>query len=222
MDSCKICHLYDLSHTAAADFLSSFTYPFEALPHIADFIRRLGASLSPTEYDHPSDDLWIAKDAMVSPTAVLTGPAIIGRGTEIRVGAFLRGAVLIGNSCVVGNSCELKNAILFDRVQVPHFNYVGDSVLGYASHMGAGAVTSNVKSDKSPVVIHASEGQIPTGLKKCGAFLGDGAEIGCNSVLNPGTVIGKNATVYPLSSVRGTVPEAHIWKAPNEIVPKTF
>ncbi|MBR2352901.1 MAG: UDP-N-acetylglucosamine pyrophosphorylase [Clostridia bacterium] len=220
MNPCKIDHLYDLSHTLASDLLSRFDFPWEVLPHIKSFVLELGATLSPKEYDHPTEDVWIAKDARIAPSATVMGPAIIGKGTELRTGAFIRGSVLIGEGCVVGNSCELKNAILFDKVQTPHFNYIGDSILGYASHTGAGAVTSNVKSDKSPVTIATPCGRIETGLKKCGAFLGDFVEIGCNSVLNPGTVIGRSSNVYPLSSVRGFIPEKTIFKDKDHIVPK--
>ena len=220
MVTIKTEQLYDLSHTLAKELLTRFEYPWEALPHVKDFIRELGQTLSPEEYDRPAEDVWIAKDAKIAPSATVCGPAIIGKGTELRTGAFIRGSVLIGEGCVVGNSCELKNAILFDSVQVPHFNYVGDSILGYRSHTGAGAVTSNVKSDKTLVTVRTPDGVIETGLKKCGAFLGDLVEVGCNSVLNPGTVIGRNTNVYPLSSVRGAIPPDSIFKAPDSIVPK--
>ena len=220
MVTIKTEQLYDLSHTLAKELLSRFAYPWQALPHVKDFIRELGKTLSPAEYDHPAEDVWIAKDAKIAPSATVCGPTIIGKGTELRTGAFIRGSVLVGEGCVVGNSCELKNAILFDCVQVPHFNYVGDSILGYRSHTGAGAVTSNVKSDKTLVTIRTPDGAIETGLKKCGAMLGDFVEIGCNSVLNPGTVIGRNTNVYPLSSVRGAIPPNSIFKAPDTIVPK--
>ncbi len=220
MDACKIELLYDLSHTLASSLLSRYVYPWEALPHIKDFILELGKTLSPEDYDHPTESVWIAKSAKIAPSATVMGPSIIGKNTELRTGAFIRGGVLVGEGCVVGNSCELKNAILFDKVQTPHFNYIGDSILGYASHTGAGAVTSNVKSDKTPVSIRTPDGRIETGLKKCGAFLGDFVEVGCNSVLNPGTVIGRNSNVYPLSSVRGFVPEASIFKDKDHIVQK--
>ncbi len=220
METCKIERLYDLSHTLSCELLSRFDYPWEALPHIKTFVLELGQTLSKEEYDHPTDDVWIAKDAKIAPSATIQGPAIIGKGTELRTGAFIRGAVLVGEGCVVGNSCELKNAILFDKVQTPHFNYIGDSILGYKSHTGAGAITSNVKSDKTLVSIATPEGRIETGLKKCGAFLGDFVEVGCNSVLNPGTVIARNSIVYPLSSVRGFVPEDSIFKGRDRIVPK--
>ena len=213
--------LYDLSHTAAAPLLARFTYPWEALPHIGDFIRELGVALSPDDYDQPQPGVWIHRTATVAPSASIAAPCIIGANTEIRHCAFIRGNALVGEGAVVGNSTELKNVILFDGVQVPHYNYVGDSILGYKAHMGAGSITSNVKSDGgSPVVIHGSAGDIPTGMKKVGAMLGDHAEIGCGSVLNPGTVIGRNAIVYPLTSVRGFIPENHICKDTRTIVPR--
>ena len=216
----KTKELYDLSHSLASPLLADCEYPWEALPRIKDFVRALGETLSPEEYDHPKEDVWIAKSAVVAPSATILGPTVIGRNTEIRTGAFIRGAVLVGEGCVVGNSCELKNAILFDSVQVPHFNYVGDSILGYRAHTGAGAVTSNVKSDKTLVKVQTENGRIETGLKKFGAMLGDFVEVGCNSVLNPGTVVGRNTNIYPLSSVRGTVPPCSIFKSPACIVPK--
>ncbi len=216
----KTNELYDLSHTLAAPLLSECEYPWEALPKIKAFIMELGATLSPDEYDHPADDVWIAKSATVAPSATVNGPTIIGKNTELRTGAFIRGAVIVGEGCVVGNSCELKNAILFDSVQVPHFNYIGDSILGYRSHTGAGAITSNVKSDKSLVSVKTDGEPINTGLKKFGAMLGDFVEVGCNSVLNPGTVVGRNTNIYPLSSVRGTVPPNSIFKAQTSIVIK--
>lgn len=212
--------LYDLSHTMAKELLSSCEYPWQALPRIRECVTALCETLSPEEYDAPAPDIRIAKSARVAKSAVICGPCIIGEETEIRPGAYIRGAVLVGRGCVVGNSCELKNAILFDKVQVPHFNYVGDSILGYGAHTGAGAITSNVKSDKTLVSIRAGETVFETGLKKCGAFLGDFAEIGCNCVLNPGTVVGRNTNVYPLSSVRGCVPPDSIYKAQNNVVPK--
>ena len=220
MVTLKTEQLYDLSHTLAGELLDGVEYPWQALPKIKDFILALGKTLSPDEYDSPAENVWIAKDATVAPSATICPPTIIGKGTEVRTGAYIRGAVLVGEGCVVGNSCELKNAILFDCVQVPHFNYVGDSILGYRSHTGAGAVTSNVKSDKTLVTIKTPEGAIETGLKKCGAFLGDFVEVGCNSVLNPGTVIGRNTNVYPLSSVRGAIPPDSIFKDRDRIVPK--
>ena len=216
----KTRELYDLSHSLAAPLLSECEYPWEALPRIKSFIIELGVTLSPEEYDHPADDVWIAKSATVAKTATVNGPVIIGKNTELRTGAFIRGSVIVGDGCVVGNSCELKNAILFDSVQVPHFNYVGDSILGYRSHTGAGAITSNVKSDKTLVCVKTDGGAVQTGLKKFGAMLGDFVEVGCNSVLNPGTVVGRNTNIYPLSSVRGTIPPNSIFKSPTSIVQK--
>lgn len=212
--------LYDLDHTLAGDYLRQFTYPWEALAGIGDMISALGAALRPDEYDHPEEGVWVARDAKVYPTAYLGAPCIIGHKTEVRPGAFIRGNALVGDNCVVGNSTELKNVILFDNVQVPHYNYVGDSILGYKSHMGAGSITSNVKSDKLPVVIHNEGAEIETGRKKVGAMLGDYVEVGCNSVLNPGTVIGRDASVYPTSCVRGVVPERCIYKAKGNIAVK--
>ena len=200
--------------------MRAYTYPWEVLAHIGDWILAIGAGLSPELYDHPTEDVWIAKSAKVAPSAAINGPCIIGENTEVRHCAFIRGNALVGNGAVVGNSTELKNVILFDGVQVPHYNYVGDSVLGYRSHLGAGSITSNVKSDKLPVVIHATDAPIDTGRKKVGALVGDFVEVGCGSVLNPGTVIGPNSNVYPLSSVRGVVPANSIYKAKGNIVPK--
>ena len=217
----KTAELYDLSHTLAEPLLAATEYPWEALPKIKEFVRVLGETLPLTDYDHPAEDVWISKEATVSKTATILGPTVIGKGTEVRPGAVIRGSVLVGEGCVVGNSCELKNAILFDKVQVPHFNYIGDSILGYRSHTGAGAITSNVKSDKSLVCVRGNDGEvIKTGLKKFGAMLGDFVEVGCNSVLNPGTVIGKNTNIYPLSSVRGSIPPDSIFKAPDNIIKK--
>ncbi|MBR4068398.1 MAG: UDP-N-acetylglucosamine pyrophosphorylase [Clostridia bacterium] len=216
----SIRELYDLDHTIAADYLKGFTYPWEALGGIKALIRQLGEGLSPEEFDQPSPGVWVHKTATVAPTAYLGAPCIIGAGTEVRHCAFIRGAALVGEGCVVGNSTELKNVILFDKVQVPHYNYVGDSILGYRSHMGAGSITSNVKSDKQLVKIRTGEGYIETGLKKVGAMLGDDVEVGCNSVLNPGTVIGRESNVYPLSCVRGLVPQRCIHKNSGEIVAK--
>ena len=212
--------LYDLDHTLAGDYLRQFTYPWEALAGIGDMISALGAALSPDEYDHPEKGVWVARDAKIYPTAYLGAPCIIGHKTEVRPGAFIRGNALVGDNCVVGNSTELKNVILFDNVQVPHYNYVGDSVLGYKSHMGAGSITSNVKSDKKLVVVKTSEGNIETGMKKFGAMLGDEVEVGCGSVLNPGTVVGSHSNIYPLSSVRGFVPANSIYKNKSEVVEK--
>lgn len=212
--------LYDLTHTQAAPLLEGVEYPWQALAGISGFILSLGNTLSAEEYDHPSEDVWIAKSAKVAPTANITGPCIIGPETEVRHCAFIRGKALIGAGCVVGNSTELKNVILFDQAKVPHYNYVGDSILGFQAHMGAGSITSNVKSDKTLVVIRDGEERFPTGLKKVGAMLGDRAEIGCNTVLNPGTVIGRDSSVYPTSCVRGTVPANSIFKDQAHIVPK--
>ena len=211
--------LYDLDHTLASKYLGGFTYPWEALKGISDFIKKLGATLNKDDFIEVSDQVWVHRTAKVAPTAYLGAPCIIGANTEVRHCAFIRGSALVGEGCVVGNSVELKNVILFDSVQVPHYNYVGDSILGYKSHMGAGSVTSNVKSDKSLVVIHC-EPAIPTGIKKVGAMLGDFVEVGCNSVLNPGTVIGRNSNVYPTSCVRGVIPENSIYKVGGTIVTK--
>lgn len=212
--------LYDLDHTLAGEYLAQFTWPWEALSGIKEMIVRLGETLDPTEYTQVSPQVWVHKTAAVAPTAYLGAPCIIGANTEVRHCAFIRGAALVGENCVVGNSVELKNVILFDHVQTPHYNYVGDSILGYYSHMGAGSITSNVKSDKTPVVVHGQGEDVPTGLKKMGAMLGDHVEVGCNSVLNPGTVIGRNSNIYPLSCVRGVVPEKSIWKTGGVVVHK--
>ncbi len=216
----KTQELYDLSHTQAAPLLEDCEYPWLALPKIKDFVLELGATLPPEEYDNVSDGIWIAKSATLAPNITLNPPCIIGKNTEVRTGAFIRGSVIVGEGCVIGNSCELKNVIIFDCVQVPHFNYIGDSILGYRSHTGAGAITSNVKSDKTLVRVKCDEGYIDTGLKKFGAMIGDNVEVGCNSVLNPGTVIGRNSNIYPLSSVRGTVPPDHIYKNSENVVLK--
>ena len=212
--------LYDLDHTMARDYLEQFNYPWEALGGIGDMILAVGETLSHEEFEHTTDDVWIARDAKVYPTATVIGPCIIGRGTEVRPGAFIRGNVLVGDNCVVGNSTELKNVILFDNVQVPHYNYVGDSILGYKAHMGAGSLTSNVKSDKALVVIHNQGEELPTNRKKVGALSGDRVEVGCNTVLNPGTVIGRDSNVYPVSCVRGVIPPESIYKTGGVIVPK--
>ena len=211
--------LYDLEHTQAKSYLEQFTYPWEALKGIKDFIVQLGSTLG-DDYQEVSPQVWVHRTATVAPTAYLGAPCIIGAGTEVRHCAFVRGSALVGENCVVGNSVELKNVILFDNVQTPHYNYVGDSILGYKSHMGAGSVTSNVKSDKTLVVVKDGKEQIPTGLKKFGAMLGDFVEVGCNSVLNPGTVIGPHSNIYPTSCVRGVVPPDSIWKTGGNIVAK--
>lgn len=218
----EIKDLFDLSHTKAAQYLAQFKYPWEALAGISDFIIELGKTLPADEYDNPTENVWIAKDAVFynKITNYIKGPAIIGHGTEIRPSAFIRGSVLVGDNCVIGNSTELKNVILFDNVQVPHFNYVGDSILGYKAHMGAGSITSNVKSDKLNVIIKNGTEEIVTGRKKIGAMLGDRVEVGCNSVLNPGTIIGRDSNIYPTSCVRGCVPEKSIRKNSGEIITK--
>ena len=204
--------LLDLSHTLAGEYLAQFQYPWQALERLKEFILALGPTLSPEEYDQPQPNVWVHKTATVFPSAYLGAPCIIGPETEVRHGAFIRSSALVGRHCVVGNSVELKNVILFDNVQTPHYNYVGDSILGYKSHMGAGSITSNVKSDKTLVVIKNGEERIETGRKKVGAILGDHVEVGCNSVLNPGTVIGRNTSVYPVSCVRGVIPADSIYK----------
>ena len=210
--------LLDLSHTMAAEYLRGFAYPWEALDGIKAMILSLGETLPAEEYDQVSPQVWVHKTAVVAPTAYLGAPCIIGAETEVRHCAFVRGSALVGKKCVVGNSVELKNVILFDNVQTPHYNYVGDSILGYKSHMGAGSITSNVKSDKTLVTVKNGAERIETGRKKFGAILGDNVEVGCNSVLNPGTVLGRRASVYPTSCVRGCVPEDHIYKNQDHIV----
>ena len=212
--------LLDLSHTLAGEYLAGFQYPWQALDGIKELILTLGAALPPEEYDQPAPQVWVHKTAVVFPTAYLGAPCIIGPKTEVRHCAFIRGSALVGAHCVVGNSVELKNVILFDNVQTPHYNYVGDSILGYKSHMGAGSITSNVKSDKTLVTVKNGAERIETGRKKFGAILGDHVEVGCNSVLNPGTIIGKNTNIYPLSSVRGCVPANSIYKDKDHIVVK--
>ena len=214
----KTVDLYDLTHTLAGEYLARFEYPWQALKGIKDMILDLGKTLS-DDYEEIAPQVWVHKTAKVFPSAYLGAPCIIGAGTEVRHCAFIRGSALVGENCVVGNSVELKNVILFDNVQVPHYNYVGDSILGYKAHMGAGSITSNVKSDKSLVVIHGKR-EIPTGIKKVGALVGDHVEVGCNSVLNPGTVIGRNSSIYPVSCVRGIVPENSICKNCGTIVDK--
>lgn len=219
MDRIRTEDLFDLTHTRAASLLASCEYPWEALAGIGETVLAVGGSLPAERYDRPQEDVWIAKTARVAPTASITGPCVIGEETEVRPGAFIRGNVLVGDGAVVGNSTELKNCILFDGVQAPHYNYVGDSVLGYRAHMGAGSITSNVKGDKTNVVVHG-ERAYETGRKKFGAMLGDRAEIGCGSVLNPGTIVGRDSQVYPLSSVRGVVPQSHIVKGERGVFPK--
>lgn len=215
----KTADLFDLSHTLAAPWLARTEYPWEILDRIKDIIAAIGETLPADAFDHPADGVWIAKDAEVFPSAYIGAPCIIGHGTQVRQGAFIRGGALVGDGAVIGNSTELKNCILFDGVQAPHFNYVGDAVLGYRAHLGAGAVTSNVKSDKTPVVVQNGKERIETGRRKLGAMVGDWVEVGCNSVLNPGTVIGRESRVYPLSSVRGVVPPRHIVKGDRGVFP---
>lgn len=220
MEQCKVECLYDLNETIAAELLKSVTYPWEALKGIGDFIRRIGPSLDPAVYEKRGEEIWVAKSARVAPTACLNGPLIVDEEAEIRHCAFIRGSAIVGKGAVVGNSTELKNTVLFNGVQVPHYNYVGDSVLGYKSHMGAGSITSNVKSDKTLVLVKDGERQVETGLKKFGAMLGDFVEVGCNSVLNPGTVVGRHTNIYPLSMVRGVVAADSVYKNQSEIVKK--
>lgn len=210
--------LFDLDKTVAAALFEGKTYPWEVLADISDFIIALGKTLPEDEYEEISENVWVARDAKVFPSAYLGSPCIIDHGAEIRHCAFIRGSAIVGRGAVVGNSVELKNVVLFDGVQTPHYNYVGDSILGYKAHMGAGSITSNVKSDKSMVVVRCGEERVDTGRKKVGAFLGDFVEVGCNSVLNPGTVLGRHVSVYPTSSVRGTVPENGIFKSENDVV----
>lgn len=221
MQQAKITELFhNLNQTQAKELLESVTYPWEALPKIGEWILSIGATLPEEEYEQRGENVWIAKTAKIYPNTYIAGPCIIGKDTEVRPGAFIRGNALVGDGAVVGNSTELKNVILFNKVQVPHYNYVGDSILGYRSHMGAGSITSNVKSDKTLVVVKCGDERIETGLKKMGAVLGDCVEIGCGSILNPGTVIGADTNIYPLSSVRGVVPPKSIYKNPAEIVKK--
>ena len=216
----KIKDMYSLDETIAADLFKDKDYPWEVLKSIGDFIVSLGEKLSPDEYDKRGDNVWIAKDAKVFDSAYINGPCIIDHEAEVRQCAFIRGNAIVGKNCVVGNSTELKNVVLFNNVQVPHYNYVGDSVLGFKSHMGAGSITSNVKSDKTLVTVKCGDEKIETGLKKFGAMLGDHVEVGCNSVLNPGTVVGSNSNIYPLSMVRGVVPSDSIYKKADDIVRK--
>ena len=214
METAKISNMYDLNETIAKELFEGKTYPWEVLSEIGDFILKIGPTLDSEIFEQKGDDIWVAKDVKIAPTATLTGPLIIDEGTEVRPGAFIRGKAIIGKNCVVGNSTEIKNDVVFNNVQVPHYNYVGDSVLGYRSHMGAGSITSNVKSDKTLVTVKdtQSDEKIETGLKKFGAMLGDYVEVGCNSVLNPGTVIGSHTNIYPLSMVRGVIPANSIYK----------
>lgn len=220
MENAKIVNLYDLNQTISKELFEGCVYPWEVLAKISDFIRRLGPTLDPEHFERRGDEIWVAKSASVAPTAFLNGPLIIDEEAEIRHCAFIRGSAIVGKGSVVGNSTELKNVVIFNSVQVPHYNYVGDSVLGYKSHMGAGSITSNVKSDKTLVVVKDGGEQIATGLKKFGAMLGDYVEVGCNSVLNPGTVIGRHTNIYPVSCVRGVVPPDSIYKNKNEVEPK--
>lgn len=220
MERLTIAGLYTLSETIAAELLKAHTYPWEVLPEITDFILKLGETLPEERFEKREDNIWIAKSAKVAPTAYINGPVIIDEEAEIRHCAFIRGSAIVGKNAVVGNSTELKNVILFNRVQVPHYNYVGDSVLGYRAHMGAGSITSNVKSDKTLATIRLDDKRVETGLKKFGAMIGDEVEVGCGSVLNPGTVIGRRSNIYPLSCVRGYVGEECIYKQQGEVVKK--
>lgn len=220
MDRIIIKSLFNNVNPLVSPIFEGIKYPFEALSKIGDFIKKTGAKLDPEVYENKGENIWIAKSAKIAPTASITGPCIIGENSEVRQCAFIRGNAFVGNSCVVGNSTELKNVLLIEKVQVPHYNYVGDSILGFGSHMGAGSITSNVKSDKTLVTVKIGEERIETGLKKFGAILGDFVEVGCGSVLNPGTIIGQNSNIYPLSSVRGFVPSNSIFKNANEVVQK--
>lgn len=223
MDNATICNLYNLDETIAQEYLTQFTFPWEALTGISDYIKELGPTLDKDIFEERGENIWVAKSAKVAPTACLNGPLIVDEGAEIRHCAFIRGSAIVGKNSVVGNSTELKNVILFNHVQVPHYNYVGDSILGFKSHMGAGSITSNVKSDKTLVVVkdcYDTKEEIATGLKKFGAMLGDYVEVGCNSVLNPGTIIGRNSHIYPLSMVRGVIPADSIYKDRDNVVIK--
>ena len=220
MNALTVKELYTLEETIAKDLFDKVTYPWEVLPNIGSFIKELGNTLSSDEYEKRGEDVWIAKSAKVAPTACINGPAIIGKEAEVRHCAFIRGNAIVGEGAVVGNSTELKNVVLFNKVQVPHYNYVGDSILGYKSHMGAGSITSNVKSDKLLVEIHAEDGKVETGRKKIGAMLGDNVEVGCGSILNPGSIIGRGTNIYPLSSVRGGVDANSIYKKQGEVAKK--
>lgn len=220
MAKIKISDLFDLEHTIAKELFMKFEYPWEVLSDIGAFIKETGKNLPKDEFDEIFENVWVSKEAKIAPTAYIEGPAIIGKGTEVRHGAYIRGKALVGENCVIGNSVELKNVIIFDNVQVPHYNYVGDSVLGYRSHMGAGSITSNIKQDRKNIVIKAGEEAFETGLRKIGAMLGDFVEIGCNCVLNPGSIVGRNTNVYPLSNVRGLIPENSIYKRLGEVTEK--
>ena len=213
-------NLFDLEHTIAREYLENYEYPWEALPDIKNFIRELIEKLDRNEYTEYKKDVWVHKSATIAPTADVNGPAIIGPKSEIRHCAYIRGNAIIGEGCVIGNSCEVKNAVIFDKSQVPHFNYVGDSILGFHTHMGAGSIVSNLKSDGKNVTIRVGDVKIPTNLRKFGAIIGDNVEVGCNSVLNPGTIVGKNSNIYPLARVRGLVPERSIYKDEDNIVEK--
>lgn len=221
MKNITISELYDLNETIAFDLFDGVIYPWEVLPQIHDFILKLGNSLPDELYEKRGDEIWIAKSAVIASSASLNGPLIIDEEAQIRHCAYIRGNVIIGKGAVVGNSTELKNVVLFNKVQVPHYNYVGDSILGFCAHMGAGAITSNVKSDKTPVTVKGEDGLIATGLKKMGAMLGDRVEVGCNSVLNPGTIVGRNSNIYPTSMVRGVIPANSIFKDASDIVNKS-
>lgn len=220
MENAKISNLYDLEQTIAKELFEGLTYPWEALPKISDFIKKIGPMLDKGKFEQRGEHIWVAKSAVIAPTAFLNGPLIIDEEAEIRHCAFIRGSAIVGKGSVVGNSTELKNVVLFNSVQVPHYNYVGDAILGYKSHMGAGSITSNVKSDKTLVVVKDKNEEIETGLKKFGAMLGDFVEVGCGSILNPGTVVGSHTNIYPLSSVRGVVPANAVYKNRNEVVEK--
>lgn len=223
MENAKICNNYNLDETIAKDYLAQFTYPWEALSGISDYIKELGPTLDKEIFEERGENIWVAKSAVIEPTASLNGPLIVDEEAEIRHCAYVRGSAIIGKGAVVGNSTEIKNDILFNGVQVPHYNYVGDSILGYKAHMGAGSITSNLKSDKSLVVVkdnYDTKEMIETGIKKFGAMLGDCVEVGCNSVLNPGTVVGKNSSIYPTSCVRGVIPANHIFKDKDHVVSK--
>lgn len=220
METCKIANLFNLKETIAGELFEGAVYPWEVLPKIGDFIKKLGNTLDEAEYEKRGEDVWIAKSAVVAPTACIHGPAIIGKEAEVRHCAFIRGNAIVGEGAVVGNSTELKNVVLFNKVQVPHYNYVGDSILGYKAHMGAGSITSNVKSDKQLVVVKDGKERMETGLKKFGAMLGDEVEVGCGTVLNPGSVVGPHTNIYPLSSVREVVPANSIYKKRGEVAQK--